>query len=376
MRMKESESKREKVCIYCDTWNQGGIETFIAETILHMNTENIQFTIACAEKCESRFDMQLKERKIEIVALQNKNNIGAFRKTLGSIIPLVKLCKNNSISVVHLNVFHGVSMMQAFFLKICGIQRVIVHCHGSGLRDCKGKKIKLLGHEVCKTIFKEYADDRWAASEQAAHFLFNDEPARIIPNGIDVERFVFSKQKRYECRNQLDIKDEILLGCVGRLDQQKNQSFLLNVLKEMRRSGENVKLLLVGDGEERDKLEKQAKDLEIADDVMFLGISNRVEEWLCAMDVLLIPSISEGFGIVAVEGQASGLPVICSTGVPREVRISHEVEFLPLSVDLWRKQIHSLQITDRTSEWEKVQRSKYNISCSAKMIEGLYLAKV
>lgn len=365
---------KKKICIYCDTWKQGGIETFLAETLLHMDIKGLSFRLVCAEKFESRFDTQLEKKGIPVQALLSKQGASALKKTLKTAIPLARLCKTERIDVVHLNIFHGVSLIQAFVLKLYGIRCVVVHCHGAGLRESKHKKIKLLGHMICKRLFFWAADERWAASKQAAKFLFGGRSVQIIPNGIDVQRFCFDPQKRKELREKLQVKDKLLLGCVGRMDSQKNQQFLLTLLAQAKELGYNTKLLFIGDGIERIILEERTKELELCEDVIFGGNSNCVNKWMCAMDVLLIPSTSEGFGITAIEGQASGLRVICSTGVPEEVRLSDVIQFLPLSdIKQWIEAIKVPPTNNRVAINKQIRNSSYNIESSSALVRDLYL---
>lgn len=367
-------ANKKKICIYCDTWKQGGIEAFLAETLLHMDIKGLSFRLVCAEKFGSRFDTQLKEKGFLIQALLSRHGTSALGKTLKTAIPLARLCKTEGIDVVHLNIFHGVSLIQAFVLKLYGVRCVVVHCHGAGLRESKYKKLKLLGHGICKRLFLWAADERWAASRQAAKFLFGGKSVRIVPNGINIQRFCFDPKKREELREKLQVGDKLLLGCVGRMDSQKNQQFLLTLLVQAKELGCNVKLLFIGDGIDRIHLEERTKELGLCEDVIFGGNSNCVNEWMCAMDILLIPSTSEGFGITAIEGQASGLRVICSTGVPEEVRLSEVIQFLPLSdMKQWIEAIMTLPANDRVAINKQIQNSSYNIERSSALVRDLYL---
>lgn len=362
------------VCVYCDTWAQGGIEAFLTQALLHMDPPPAHLWLVCAEKRFSGFDTQLAGKGFWVSALLTGESTGALGKTLKAALPLARLCRQEHIEVVHLNVFHGVSLIQALLLKLSGVPRVIVHCHGAGLRESRSKGLKLLGHWLCSRLLFWTADERWASSKQAARFLFGNRSARIIPNGIEVERFLFEPKKRAALREELNINDSLLLGCVGRLDTQKNQQFLLPVLADLKAKGQNVELLLIGDGEEQSVLQKKAEKLGVLEDVIFLGVSDRVNDWLCAIDVLLIPSTSEGLSIVAIEGQASGLPVLCSTGVPREVKVSKEVHFLPLSErTLWVAMIEGLPSYNRIAVNIQVQNSQYNVKRSSALLRTLYL---
>lgn len=362
-----------RVCVYCDTWGQGGIETFLTQTLIHMDTTGLSFHLLCGEKQPSRLDEILARKGLVVEPLLSGTGMGALRKTLLCIRPLIKYCREKSIEIVHLNVFQGVSFLQALALKLSGVHRVIVHSHGAGLRKSRGWIIKYLGHKLCRALFSGAADERWAASAAAGRFLFGHRTVRIIPNGIDVEKFRFNLQTRVSLREKLQKENSLLLGCVGRIDSQKNQLFLLPLLRAVRNQGIPAVLLFIGEGEDRHNLEDQVATLGLEREVIFIGVSDCVQDWMCAMDALLIPSVSEGLSITALEGQASGLPVLCSTGIPQEVQLTQTVQFLPLSnTAKWLEAIQMLPTGNREENYHILRRGAYDIECSASLIRSLY----
>ncbi|MCI8650190.1 MAG: glycosyltransferase family 1 protein [Anaerotruncus sp.] len=371
--MKKSIKQRNRICVYCDTWGQGGVETFIAETLTHMDCTDFEFRLICAEKQESHLDIRLSKHDLYMQPLLKGQGMSALQKTVCSIKPLLRFCRQEQISVLHFNIFHGVSLLQAAAARLCGVKHIIVHSHGAGLRDSSGLKIKLLGHYVFRWLFSWVATERWAASKEAAKFLFGNRNVQIIPNGVETSRFLFCKEIRHTLRQRLQAEKRLVLGCVGRIDTQKNQQFLLILLSILKQRGSNAMLLLIGDGEGRATLEKRVIEMGLKGDVVFLGISNRVNEWMCAMDQLLIPSLSEGLSIAAIEGQASGLAVLCSTGVPREVQLSELVCFLPLtSLEQWVHTVENPPVCNRTAMNIRISKSRYNITQSAVFIKSLY----
>ena len=100
---------------------------------------------------------------------------------------------------------------------------------------------------------------------------------------------------------------------VGRLIEQKNHSALLRVFKQVTQSVENVHLLLVGDGPLREDIEQQINSLGLSPSVTLLGIRSDVPTLMQASDLLIFPSLHEGFGLVATEANAAGIPVVGSS---------------------------------------------------------------
>ena len=139
----------------------------------------------------------------------------------------------------------------------------------------------------------------------------------VVPNAIDAERFAFSPEDRQRLRNRLGFSDDTyVLGNVGRLHPQKNQAFLLSVLEQMREARAKTCLLLVGDGPIRENLLQQARERDLEEEVVFVGAVANTAPYYAAMDCFVFPSQCEGFGIAALEAQASGLPCLLSDADP------------------------------------------------------------
>jgi glycosyltransferase involved in cell wall biosynthesis len=114
---------------------------------------------------------------------------------------------------------------------------------------------------------------------------------------------------------------EFVIGHVGRFDPLKNHAFLVKAAAEVVQRRPDSRLLLVGDGPLRGEILDQARELGIADRVIFTGTRDDVPNQLSAMDVFVFPSISEGLGLAVVEAQAAGLPCVISSAVPAEADI-------------------------------------------------------
>jgi glycosyltransferase involved in cell wall biosynthesis len=111
-------------------------------------------------------------------------------------------------------------------------------------------------------------------------------------------------------RDELGIcENDIVIGHIGGLIPHRDQATLIRAIAIIRRSGPQVKLLLVGDGPERVRLESLARTLDLADNVLFAGYRD-AGDLLCAMDLYVNPCLDEGFGIAVIEAMLAGLPVV------------------------------------------------------------------
>lgn len=374
--MPTATAEPKKVCIYCESWAQGGIETFLTHTLEHMERSGMRIELVCAEKQVSRLDDELAGIGISVLTLTDEKEKSALRRTIAALLPFARRCRREHYDVVHLNVFHGVALLLALAARLSGVHHVIVHCHGAGFRSGHAEKAKVFAHHLFCKLLVWTPTERWAASERAGRFMFGNQRVRIIPNGVDTSKFRFDPQERQKRRADLKAEDRLVFGCVGRMDTQKNQAFLLPLFEQLREYKCKPLLLLFGDGEEYASLQQKIEKSGITDSVRLMGISSEVHCWMWAMDALLVPSTSEGLGIVVIEGQAAGLPVLCSNGVPQETKLTQNVQFLSLeSPDQWLKAMREVPVTDRLKMNREIEASPYNIWKSAAMVRAGYLAE-
>lgn len=141
-----------------------------------------------------------------------------------------------------------------------------------------------------------------------------ENKVKNIPNGINLEKFqiLYSKE---ESRNRLDLPpDKDLILFVGSLTPRKSPHILLKAMEKVVKSNPNALLIIVGNGSMKNKLEEMASKLGIEHKVRFTGAIDENTKLLYykSSDLFVLPSFSEGFGIVLLEASAFGLPLIVS----------------------------------------------------------------
>jgi sugar transferase (PEP-CTERM/EpsH1 system associated) len=138
------------------------------------------------------------------------------------------------------------------------------------------------------------------------------ESMDVIYNGVDTQRFAPGEKTRLALRGELGIPEQsFVIGSVGRLVPIKDHATLLKAAASLAASGIDLRVLLVGQGPEREKLENLAAET-LRGRVYFAGDSGRVPEMLNAMDVFVLPSLNEGMSNTLLEAMASGLPVLAT----------------------------------------------------------------
>lgn len=275
------------------------------------------------------------------------------------------------------DVIHSHSTAYGFYPmllgKKLGIKKRILHSRTTSYNP--GEKHVLVSRCLSKMAIP-LATDYFACSEEAGVWAFGRKKSvKVIRNGIMLDDFKFSQEKRYSIRHQLGIgDDETVYGYVGRFSTAKNIPFLIDVFSEVSKKNRNSKLLLVGDGPLYDELIYLCRENSIEKDVIFAGYQINVADWLNAMDVFVMPSHFEGFGTVAIEAQANGLPCVLSNGFPEVVKVLEHTVLLPLSnIDKWIETLNKYKDYKRRIDSIKIINDKgFNVLETIKFLEEFY----
>ncbi|MBR3133261.1 MAG: glycosyltransferase [Clostridia bacterium] len=327
-------------------------------------------------------DIPFKDSEKEIVRLGGVvHSLGISRKSLSGKIKylsrLYKFLKENKFDVVHINssVFLF-SFQVALISKITGAKKIIVHSHSVPKQSDFKRFIKT----VLSPIYLKVTQEHLACSLVSRESLFTKKfidkgKIKIIKDGIDIDKFKFNKEVRERFRRELNLDGKTVYGHVGRFDIVKNHDLLIDIFYETQKVDENSVLLLIGDGELRSSIEKKVDRLGISDNVLFLGFRENVNELLNCMDCLIIPSISEGFGIAIVEAQTNGVIVFGSDTLPDEVKIT---SYFPIDINDGAYNIaqkicnESHNIIDRENVYKEIASRGYDIKDMCLSIKKIY----
>jgi len=178
------------------------------------------------------------------------------------------------------------------------------------------------------------ADDLLVAECEASrrHLVerlkYPEKKVITVYNGVDIAGWPVSKAERRRYRQKAGIPDDVVvIGAVGRLDEQKGHIHLLEAIAKLK-AAHPVKCLIIGTGPLKNHLAETAKRLRLQEDVRFLGEQQDIPGWLSAMDIFVQPSLWEGLPNAMLEAMALGLPVVATRvdGIPEA--IAHEISGL------------------------------------------------
>lgn len=293
-----------------------------------------------------------------------------------------KFFREHSYDIVYCDTENPLRAIHLMMAKKTGIPVRVVHSHNNSMQT-KSKISRILSR-VIKRFFKYSATDYLACSEAAAKWLFpgkiyKNKQYRIISNGIDAEGFAFAPEWRRKIRGKYGLSDnDMVVGSVARLMPQKNHEFMFRIIGEIRKTVPDVRLLCVGEGDLEEQLRCQVRELGIEDNVIFAGTAPDVNHYYSAMDVYLMPSLFEGFGIAALEAQANGLPCILSDRISGAVDMGERVAFVSLEENaaVWAKRVTDefRERRDGKSAREIMRQKGYSIENTANVMYELYLS--
>jgi sugar transferase (PEP-CTERM/EpsH1 system associated) len=200
--------------------------------------------------------------------------------------------------------------------RIAGVPVVVHSEHGYEVEMLSGlplrrRWIRRATYPLCDAVFTVTRDLRQYHSRQA---WYSPEKIGVIPNGVDTKLFAPDLRRRGEARGALGLRDQdLVVGTVGRMVQIKDQRTLLAAIKNAVGHGCEIQGILIGDGPELGNLQRMAEDTpELRGRIRFPGRSLRVSELFPALDVFVLPSISEGMSNTLLEAMAAGIACVAT----------------------------------------------------------------
>ena len=364
--------KKIKILMVLGNTRMGGTQMFILNVLRNIDLKRYQIDVAINFSAESGgIDEELEKYGCKIY-------YWPYFKVLNYFL-FVRFWKNffenNHYDIVHAHSTNSASI----YLKVAKMAGcvTIAHSHSTGYRGSFTQK-QLKRYFAGKV--GKVADYWFACSDNAARRLYGEEFKKYsryyeIPNAINASSYLYDKEKAQNIRNQIGVKDgEFLCGHVGTFSVPKNHLFLIDIFAEILKHRPNSKLVCCGTGILMSTVKEKAQRLRILDKIIFTGVVNNCNEYLMAMDVMIFPSLFEGFGFAVLEAEATGLPIVMSDVIPKDVDLTNCIHRMSLenSSIQWAEMVCSIKIQDRPACNTPITESKYNMKTCIKFISSLY----
>lgn len=272
---------------------------------------------------------------------------------------LDNLFKNGKYDIVHCNVINrGAIVLKK--AKKHGIAVRILHSHTTRNGDTIIKRIIRWPFKL-KAL--KYANTYFACSKLAGDYLFKNKKYLIINNAVT-----------FNDNNTSDFKhDTFTLGTIGRFTLQKNPYFILSILKALKNLNFNFKFIWVGSGELFNDIILKSKELDVFENISFVGNTLNVYEYYKQMDLFILPSLYEGLPVVGIEAQVLGIPCLFSSTITKEILINNNTRMLDINdAKLWAEEIFKLSKKTDKLLFTNSAKKKYDLNYNAKLLLDTY----
>ncbi len=284
----------------------GGAEKLTRLTIEGLDREEFVGSVCCLKR-GGLYAEQLRAKGYQVDELhdegtQTKNTVTLGLKTLWQ---LWKYLRRERPEILHTHLF-VTSCLGRFLAPLIGIRCVVVTLH-----RLEYPQLQRWVERIFAKVTYCYVTDSNAAAKMISDTLrVPSRKVRVIYNGIDRDEFLPRPDRRLS-REALRLDtDCLVLGIIAHLYKEKGHSFLFETLAHAKLRLPNFRLLVVGDGYLRTDLQSMAVELGLGDEITFLGQRGDLANLLSAMDIFILPSSWEGFGIILAEAMFMGIPVI------------------------------------------------------------------
>jgi len=356
----------------------GGITSFIRNKAEYIKNENIQFDVATYDECSQVFVEAIEETGGRIYTLQNPKTKGwnAFRESY------TRPLRNNDYDIIYSHI-NGYRVLPYFFYtKKYTNATFYVHSHNSHYPQKMLSVKKKMAIKLDQKINSQTTDKIVGCGELSIRSIFGKDVPRksmmIIPNSVDVGRFIKDKESSMRLRRQNRTvyqftDDVIVIGHIGRLQTVKNHELTIKLAHYIKEQGLSMKILIIGEGNRENELKKIVSIQHLDDVITFTGLINPIEDFIPTLDVMLLPSFTEGLPTVVVEAQASGVPVVMSNTITDEVDLGFEmIESVPLKANMsdWITAINKTQnatFPDETVREERIKSLNFSNETSASL---------
>lgn len=379
--MRGSKKQKIRVCHVVNALDVGGMENGVVNLCNNLDRSKFEPMICCLYHTGPMADrLRPDVRVINMAQSQGKSILSVFR--------LARLFKQIKPDIVHTHAWGGGSLYGITGARLANVPVIINGEHGSFF---------LKNHQVIlQRILARISNLTLSVSESLKRRIVKnlgipDEKIKVFPNGVDTDKFTGNYDWSYiseECTQKYGFSlngNSFIIGSVASLKAEKNQIMLLEALREIKHEndGRKIKVIIVGDGPDLEKLMQFVRDNQLERDVVFLGNRQDIPQLLPAFDVLISTSISrhEGMSNVILEAMSSGLLVIAtkSVGTTEVVREGetgflieeNDVSALINKINLLR---NDRELVRRMgAQARKIAKEQYSIAKMVENYEKLYL---
>lgn len=319
---------------------KNGITNVIFNFLSKMDSRGIQIDLISINNPEGKYRDIIEQKGGTLFILERKS-----KRIIHYLISLKRIIRSRGYDVVHIHGNSHTLVLELLAAKLGGCKVRIAHAHNT---TCNSIMI----HRVLTPFFNMLCTNKLACGIEAGIWMFGSNSFKVLNNGVDLEAFSFNEVFRNEIRRKYGLNKTKVIGHVGAFTPVKNQSFIIDLLYELTQKDDSFSLMLIGEGPLMKDLENKVIEKGLIDKVIFTGGVHNVNEFLNAIDIIVMPSLYEGLPLTLIEQQANGLQCFIADTITKEVDKTGNVEFISLgaSKDIWVNKIVSVDCLNGRSE--------------------------
>lgn len=305
----------------------GGPPILVLDIIQHLSKERFESSIATGITIDSKYDMIgfARDRHIRVFAMPSLVRNVHPLKDIISLTKLFLLLKKEKYDIVHCHTSKG-GFIGRLAAKLAGSKIIIYSPHGDIFEGyfCKlvTKLFILLEKFAARFTDKIINLTTIEIEKFLEHGIGTRQQLKHIYNGINIKYYERAIASNLKKRKEFGLsKDDFVCATVGRLVPVKGHTYLIKAIQKVVNVIPEAKFLFVGDGELKSELLEEIKSLGLQENVFLLGARRDIATTLSCINIFLLPSINEGFGMVLIEAMAAKKPVIATNvgGIPEVV---------------------------------------------------------
>lgn len=365
-----------KVLHYVALMNRAGQETFIMNVFRTIDRKIVLFDFLCCLPGNGDYDEEIRSLGGEIYHLKLSERNSKL-KQIDNFFILYRYLKLNrkKYTAFHIHTQHAMDgFLEALAAKMAGIPVVIVHSHSTNTL------FHVKAHKIFRVFLNKLPVIKLACSEMAGKWLYGEKGKfEVIRNGININKYRFNSEIRSEVRKENGWDNKIVIGHVGSFTYPKNHEFIIDIFCELIKTNANSQLVFAGTGDLLKSIKEKCKNLGIYDNVTFLGTRDDIERLDQGFDIMLFPSRYEGFPVVLVEAQCTGLPCLISETITPEVDITKLIKRLDIindDISVWSNEILNMltefQTYNREDAAEIVKENNFGMNETVNKLMSLY----
>lgn len=339
-----------------------GVASFVMNYLRNLDHDEVQVDIASYKEGDSVYYAEVEAAGGKMFFLPGIKNLPEHVKVCNKIL------SDGRYDIIHDNTLH-ISIPMMWCAKKAGVPVRILHSHNSKMGETPAKAFR---NRFFLPVLRSLATNYAACSQLAGRAMFEDQEFTVIPNVIQTEKYRFDPTMRKSVQQKMNATDKFVVGTVGRLAEQKNPFFAIDVFKCLLKNVPNAEYWWVGSGPLEKSVQDYVNQKGLSENVRLLGSRDDVTSLYQGMDVFFLPSLFEGLSIVTVEAQAMGLPCVVSDVIPPEAEYTELLKRCSLqdSIEAWVEKIRNTQIkkTERKQYQEYLSESVFSdVGCGNRL---------